>query len=61
MSFASPPPRRGPEPLCFQPLAPIERSDDRSPLTDFCLNMLFALAGAWIVVMLIIAFVVGRH
>ena len=55
------PPRRGPEPICFQPLAPIARSDDRLPLTDFCLNMLCALAGAWIVVMLIIVFVAGRH
>ncbi|WP_294353362.1 hypothetical protein [uncultured Sphingomonas sp.] len=59
MSFVSPPPRRGPEPICFQPLAPIEHPDDHTPVADFFLNMLFVLAGVWIVGSVIVVLAIG--
>jgi len=39
MSFASPPPRRGPEPLCFQPVA-LPEEDKRSAIDGFFLGLI---------------------
>lgn len=59
MSLDRIPPRRGPEPICFKPLLPLEHADDHTPVADFFLNMLFVLAGVWIAGSVIVVLAIG--
>jgi len=55
------PPRRGPEPLCFQPLLPPEHPDDHTPISDFFVDMLMMLAVVWIAASVILVLALGGH
>lgn len=55
------PPRRGPEPICFQPLLPLENPDDHTPLADFILDNLLGLIALWIAASVVLVLALGAH
>lgn len=57
--MSSLPPRRGPEPICFQPLTPVEHPDDHTPVSDFFIDVLLALAVVWIAASVILVLAIG--
>lgn len=61
MSFAPLPPRRGAEPICFQPLAPIEHPDDHTPVADFIAGNLLGLLALWIAASVILVLALGAR